>query len=168
MFDLLPRLSLTDLDVFRQDWFAGHFGTLDPTNVLCAGDYADQFLNLPGHAVALYDAALEFMHKYPESIEQDTDCAAASLNLIDLLVKSGQKQAAAAATKRAARMHAKRPVQSIQLAHWSFKMGDAKTAYALFRRGKTAGFPLIAAEMGVSVEDLSQMEQVLARFSGAV
>jgi hypothetical protein len=167
VLDLLPKLSLTDLKVFREYWFSGHLGQLDPTDVLCAGDYADQFLNLPQHAIALYEAALEFMHSYPESIADDADCAAASLNLIDLLLKADEKQTAAAAARRAVRKPVKRPVQNVQLAFWLGQVGDAKTAYALFQRGKAGGLPSIAAEMGVSVEDLNQMERALAHAAGA-
>ena len=65
ILEILPRLTRTDLDVIRQYWLRGHLGKLDPTNVLCAADYADQFLSLPEHAIALYDAALEFMDKNP-------------------------------------------------------------------------------------------------------
>jgi hypothetical protein len=167
MIELLPRLTLADLNVVRQYWLGGHLGELDPTNVLCAGDYADQFLSLPEHAVALYDAALEFMDKYPNSVTEDTDCAAASLNLIDLLVRSGKGQVAAAAARRAGRMPVKRAVQNVQLALWIGEAGDAKTAYALFQRGKADGLSSIAAEMGLTVADLNQTERALARAAGA-
>lgn len=112
ILELLPHLTLTDLSVVRQYWLNGHLGELDPTNVLSAGDFADQFLNLPEHAVALYDAALEYMDKHPESIADDTDCAAASLNLMDLLAKAGQGRAAVTAARRAARMPVKRAEQN--------------------------------------------------------
>jgi len=163
LFEQLPNLGPADLNWFREYWFSGQSGRLDPTNVLCAGDYADQFLNLPGHAIALYDAALEYMDKHPDSIAEDTNCAAASLNLIDLLVKSGQRDTAAAAAKRAARMPVKRADQNYQLAAWLlFEFHDARTAYPLFQRAKSAGLASLAAATGVSVADLEVMDQLLS------
>ena len=134
--DALPNLTAYDISSLRERWFSGQLDQLDPTNVLCAGDCADQFLNLPQHAIALYDAALEYMDKHPESIAEDTDCAASSLNLIDFLIKSGQKQAAASAAKRASRMPVKRPEQNVQIAFWLSQTGDPKTAYVLFSAGR--------------------------------
>jgi hypothetical protein len=140
---------------------------------LCAGDFADpgqNYLNLPGHAIALYDAALEYMDKHPESIAEDTDCAAASLNLIDLLMNSGQEQAAMAATRRAGRMPVKTAEQNVWLAFWLREAGDAKTAYHLFQRGKAVGLEPTAAAMGLTVDVLKQIEkqieQELSRAAG--
>lgn len=161
--DVLPNLTPSDIELMRERWFSGQLGQLDPTNILCAADCADQFLSLPQHAIALYDAALEYMDKHPDSIAEDTDCAASSLNLIDFLVKSGQKQAAASAAKRASRMPVKRPEQNVQIAFWLSQAGDMKTAHLLFQRGKAAGLATVAAAMGVPVEDLNQMEQILQR-----
>jgi hypothetical protein len=106
------------------------------------------------------------MDKHPESIAEDTDCAAASLNLMDLLTKSGQAQAVLAAARRAARMPVKRAEQNIQIAVGLAQAGDAKTAYMLFQRGKAAGLSSVAVAMGVTVNDLTQMERVLARAVG--
>jgi tetratricopeptide (TPR) repeat protein len=161
MFELLPELGAADLTWFREHWFSGQSAPLDPTNVLCAGDYADQFLNLPGHAIALYDAALEYMDKHTDSIAEDTNCAAASLNLIDSLLKAGQREAAATAARRAARMPVKRGDQNCQLAAWLFQFGDPKAADALFQRAKAAGLASVAAAMGVTLEDLNQMDRLL-------
>jgi hypothetical protein len=136
-------------------------GELDPTNVLTAGDFADQSLSLPEHAVALYDAALDFMDKHPESIADDTDCAAASLNLMDLLAKAGQARAAVTAARRAARLPVKRAEQNIQIAVGLSQGRDAKMALMLFQRGKAGGLSAAAAAMGVTVNDLNQMERVL-------
>jgi hypothetical protein len=116
---------------------------------------------MPTHAIVLYEAALEHMDSHPESIAGDTDCAAASLNLIDLLVKANRLQAAASAAKRAGRMPIKRAEQNIQIALWLMEAGDAQTAYVLFQRGKAAGLATVAGAMGVTVADLMQMEQTL-------
>lgn len=166
ILQVLPSLTISDLDVVRDYWLRGKLGELDPTNVLSAGDYADQFLSLPEHAVALYDAALEYLNKHPQSIAGDTDCAAASLNLIDLLIKSGQEHRAAEAARRASRMPVMRAEQHVQLAFCLAQIGDAKSAYTLFQRGKSVGLDNVAAAMGVPVADLAQMERVLSKAAG--
>ena len=88
--------------------------------------------------MSLYDAALDYMDQHPETIADDTDDAASSLNLIDSLVKAAQKQAAASAARRASRMPAKRPEQYVQIAFWLSQTGDPRSAYAFFQRGKGA------------------------------
>lgn len=163
LLTLLPQMAVPDLKAMCQDWLSGRLGTIDPTNVLSAGDYADQFLSLPAHAVVIYDAALEYMHRHPETIANDTDCAAASLNLIDLFDKSGQHGAATAAANRAAKMPVKRPEQNVQLAVAVSKAGDMVTAYSLFKRAESAGLGSVAQAMGVSMSDLNQMGTFLAR-----
>ena len=159
----LPQMSVPYLKAVCQEWLSGKLGTIDPTNVLCGGDYAEQFLSLPAHAAVMYDAALEYMHRHPESIANDTDCAAASLNLVDLLDKAGQHGAATAAANRAARMPVKRPEQNVQLAVAVSKGGDMVTAYSLFKRAESAGLGSVAQAMGVSMSDLNQMGTFLAR-----
>jgi hypothetical protein len=79
LLSVLPQIAVQDLKGICQDWLSGKLVGIDPTNVLCGGDYADQFLNLSAPAIVMYDAALEYMHRHPDSIADDTDCAAASL-----------------------------------------------------------------------------------------
>ncbi len=159
----LPQIAVPDLKAVCQDWLSGRLGTIDPTNVLSAGDMADQFLSLPAHAVVMYDAALDFMHRHPESVADDTDCAAASLNLIDLLSKAGQQAGVVAATKRAADMPVKRPEQNVQLAVALSQLGEMVTAHRLFKRAESAGLESAAQAMGVSVRELDQMGVFLTR-----
>lgn len=117
---LLPHLSAGDVELALQALFSGMLvgSKIDPTNVLCAGDLADQQLNLQEHAIILYDAALQHMHENPETIASATNCAAASSNLIDLLVKRGERSRAVAAVNRAMQMPIKRADQKADLATW--------------------------------------------------
>src|ERR1700738_857691 len=91
----LQSLSADDVKFSVESLLSGMLvgPDIDPTNVLCAADIADQQLQMPTHAIALYNTALKHMDENPESITDDTDCAAASLNLIDLLRKQRDRDA---------------------------------------------------------------------------
>jgi|GEM_PF-6894946 len=134
---------------------------IDPTNVLCAVDIADQQLQMPNHAIVLYDAALEYMKEHPESISADTDCAAASLNLIDLLRKQRDRAGWLNAIKRAAEMQIKRPDQKVQIAYWLNAAGEKRLAYDLYLKAMAAGDEAVAAALDVGVDDLKKMGKKL-------
>src|SRR5260370_13384744 len=89
--EALPQIQPSELERFCKAWILGDIGTIDHTNMLVAGDQADQFLELPGHAVIIYDAALEQMSRHTELIDTDTDCAAGSLNLLGILEDSDSR-----------------------------------------------------------------------------
>jgi len=167
LLQMLPNLTTSDVNDVCGDWLAGRTGPLDPTNVLCAGDYADQFLNLPGHAIILYDAALEHMDKHRESIAKDTECTAATLNLIDICMKAGDRRRATLAAVRGSRMPVERVEQNMQLAFWLAQVGNARLAYNMFQRGKqaagAAGLALVAQRLEVPEAELRQMEQMLTK-----
>ena len=55
----------------------------------------------------------------------------------------------------------KRAEQNIQIAVGLSQGRDAKMALMLFQRGKAGGLSAAAAAMGVTVNDLNQMERVL-------
>jgi hypothetical protein len=171
VLQMLPNLTTSDVSDVCSDWLAGSIEPLDPTNVLCAGDYADQFLNLPGHAIILYDAALEYMDKHRESIAKDTECAAATLNLIDICMKAGDRRRATLAAVRGSRMPVERVEQNMQLAFWLAQVGNSRLAYEMFQHGKkaagAAGLALVAKRLEVPEAELRQMEQVLTNAAGA-
>lgn len=134
---------------------------IDPTNILCAADIADQHLQLPTHAIVLYDAALQHMEENRESIASDTDCAAASLNLIDLLRKRHDREAWINAARRAARLPIRRPDQKIQIAYWLHEAREEVLAYKLYLEGMEAGASTLATVLGISEADLEQMGRIL-------
>jgi hypothetical protein len=120
---------------------------------------------MPAQAIVLYDAALQHMDENRESIASDSDCAAASLNLIDLLRKQRDRAGWLNAVKRAARMPIKRPGQKIQIAYWLHQAGESGLAFKLYQQGMEAGASTVAIAMGVSEADLIQMGKELARLS---
>lgn len=160
---LLQRLSSDDVQLSVGSLLSGILvgPSIDPTNVLCAADIADQQLQMPTHAIALYDAALQYMDENRESICCDTDCAAASLNLIDLLRKGHDRNAWLGAVRRAARMPIRRPEQKIQIAYWLHEAREFVLAYAIYLKRIEAGAPTVASALGLSTTDLAQMGKAL-------
>jgi hypothetical protein len=118
---------------------------------------------MPGHAIVLYDAALEYMKDNPESISADTDCAAASLNLIDLLRKQRDRAGWLNAIRRAAEMPIKRSDQKVQIAYGLHTAGEKTLAYNLFLKAMDAGAETVAAALGVEVDELIKMGEMLAQ-----
>ncbi|HXU37669.1 MAG TPA: hypothetical protein VN937_15010 [Blastocatellia bacterium] len=164
---LLQSLSADDVQFSLRALLSGALvgPNIDPTNILCAGDIADQHLRMPAQAIVLYDAALQHMDENRESIASDSDCAAASLNLIDLLRKQRDRAGWLNAVKRAARMPIKRPEQKIQIAYWLHQAGESGLAFKLYQQGMEAGASTVAIAMGVSEADLIQMGEELADLS---
>lgn len=102
------------------------------------------------------------MDENPESIAGDTDCAAASLNLVDLLRKRGDRDAWLNVVRRAIRMPIKRPEQKIQIAYWLHEAKESALAYKLYLEAmEAAGAPIVATALGVSVAELLQIGKVL-------
>jgi hypothetical protein len=161
---LLQSLSADDVKFSVGSLLSGMLvgPDIDPTNVLCAADIADQQLQMPTHAIALYDATLQHMDENPESIAGDTDCAAANLNLIDLLRKQRDRDAWLNVVRRAARMPIKRPEQKIQIAYWLHEAREPVLAYKLYVEAMVeVGAPMVATAVGVNVSDLVQMGEML-------
>lgn len=162
---LLQRLSGDDVKLSVGALLSGMLvgPAIDPTNVLCAADIADQQLQMATTAITLYDAALQHMDENPKSISIDTNCAAASLNLIDLLRKGNDRDAWLNAIRRAARMPIKRPEQKIQIAYWLHQAREFALAYQVYRDGIEAGAPKVASALGLTTRDLEQMGETLRR-----
>ena len=152
---------------------------VDPTWLLAVADMAELKFGLPEQAAVLYEAGLERLLRHPDEAADDTDCAAASLNLLNLLSAQRKYSDIPRAARRAAQMSFVADSEMVQLA-W-FIVGFAETeaalalcpsgtprhrvrvmreldlfdiAQALFKQGTAADVKAVLAELGVSYMQL--------------
>ncbi|MGH9823545.1 MAG: hypothetical protein ACREDR_09870 [Blastocatellia bacterium] len=163
MAGLLQSLSADEVKVAVGTLLSGMLvgPEIDPTDVLCAGDIADRMPDMRAHAIVIYDVALQHMYDNRQSIASDTDCAAASLNLIDLSRKQGDRVLWLRAIRRAAVMPIKRADQKVHIAWWLHEANEDLAAYLLFSQGIEGGRSTVATEMGLPEAELIQMEHLL-------
>jgi len=162
IFDALPQIQPQQLERLCQAWLAGELGPIDPTNMLVAGDQADQFLELPGHAVIIYDAALEQLARHPELASDDTDFVGASLNLLGILDGMGARDKMPSVARRAAKMPIRQDDYKVRLAYFLYRGGDFEDAHHFFSEGMRSDPREIAEKSGIPLDDLLEMGRSIA------
>ena len=162
IIEVLPRIQAPQLERFCQAWLSGEIGPIDPTNMLVAGDQADQFLELPGLAAIIYEAALEQLFRHPDLAAKDTDCAAGSLNLLGILENAGWPDRIRAVALRAAKMPIKADVQRVRLAYFLNQVGEFALANSHFIEGMKRNPNQIAEETGVPLDELYNLGRRIA------
>lgn len=162
IFEALPKIQVRELESLCQAWLLGQVGPIDPTNMLVAADQAEQFLELPRHASVLYDAALEQLSRHPDLIAKDTDCAAASLNLLGIVQNAGRSDQVHSIALRATKMPVKEDGQKVRLAYFLNEVGEFTLAQSLFTEGMRRNPDQVAEETGVPLDDLRELGRRIA------
>jgi len=159
----IRQISLPELQHLCHTWLAGEIGPIDPTNMLVAGDFADtETLGLQQHAVAFYDTALEFMVRHPKSIAADTDCAAASLNLLGILEDAEDHDRMRVVSLRAMRMPILGDDQRVRLSYALNQVGEAAHANSLFVEGMRTDPAGTAKKLGVPLDEVLKLGRSIA------